>query len=98
MIVDALFASQMSVWGGLVESEADTLRFQTAQTKKTVDPKPFPDAESSVAAVVVVTGRFNGKEAASSVDVKWGQLMLSDRSAISSSGESCAASLRYIYA
>ena len=52
----------------LVESEEDTLRFRTAQTRRSVSPKPLPDAVSSVA--VVVADRFNGNEAASSTDVK----------------------------
>lgn len=44
------------------------------QTKKTVNPKPSPDVVSSVTVVVVVvTGQFNGNEAASSVNVKWGR-------------------------
>lgn len=52
-----------------VESERDTLRFQSAQTKRAANPKPFPDAVLPVAVVVVVS-RFNGNEAASSANVR----------------------------
>jgi len=60
----------------LVKDEENTLRLRTARTRRIVNSKPSPGAVSSVA---VVAGLFNGNEAASSVNVKSGQLAPGDR-------------------
>ena len=53
--------------GMLIEGEEDILRRRTAQTRRTVNPEPSPDAVSSVTVVVVAAAdRFSGNEAVSS--------------------------------
>jgi len=49
----------------LIESEENTLRLRTAQTRRTVNPGPLPDAVLSVTVVVVTAAadRFSGNEA-----------------------------------
>ena len=53
----------------LIESEENTLRLRTAQTRRAVNPEPLPDAVLSVTVVVVTAAadRFSGNEAVSFV-------------------------------